>query len=134
MAYAGKVGVENLLYFGPKVTDALQFGLAFHGGGGRTYHGGGEQISDRLRSALACGYVPRQASAGSQRRADGFTTEPLPPGKNDVVVVDFTNNAKEILKAFAKYRKGAPFEPEEPDQETCPNQFPGRRKAVAGPK
>lgn len=41
-------------------------------------------------------------------------------GKQDVVVVDFTNNAKQILKAFAKYRKGTPFEPEEPDQETCP--------------
>lgn len=40
-------------------------------------------------------------------------------GKKDVVVVDFTNNAKQILKAFAKYRKGTPFEPEEPDQETC---------------
>ncbi len=39
--------------------------------------------------------------------------------KQDVVVVDFTNNAKAILKAFAKYRKGIPFEPEEPDQETC---------------
>jgi type I restriction enzyme R subunit len=41
-------------------------------------------------------------------------------GKKDVVVVDFTNNAKSILKAFAKYRKGTPFEPEEPDQEVCP--------------
>lgn len=41
-------------------------------------------------------------------------------GKKDVVVVDFTNNAKQILKAFAKYRKGTPFEPEEPDAETCP--------------
>ena len=41
-------------------------------------------------------------------------------GKKDVVVVDFTNNAKQILKAFAKYRKGTLFEPEEPDQETCP--------------
>ena len=39
-------------------------------------------------------------------------------GKKDVVVVDFTNNAAAILKAFAKYRKGTPFEPEEPDQET----------------
>jgi len=35
------------------------------------------------------------------------------------VVVDFTNNAKAILKAFAKYRKGTPFEAEEPDQELC---------------
>lgn len=41
-------------------------------------------------------------------------------GKKDVVVVDFTNNAKQILKAFAKYRKGTPFDPEEPDQGTCP--------------
>ncbi len=40
-------------------------------------------------------------------------------GKQDVVVVDFTNNARAILKAFAKYRKGTPFEPEEPDLETC---------------
>jgi type I restriction enzyme R subunit len=36
-----------------------------------------------------------------------------------VVVVDFTNNAKAILEAFAKYRKGTPFEPEEPDPELC---------------
>lgn len=41
-------------------------------------------------------------------------------GKEDVVVVDFTNNAREILKAFAKYRKGKlPFPPEEPDKESC---------------
>jgi type I restriction enzyme R subunit len=40
-------------------------------------------------------------------------------GKTEVVVVDFTNNAKAILKAFAKYRKGTPFEPDEPDLELC---------------
>jgi len=40
-------------------------------------------------------------------------------GKRDVVVVDFTNNAPAILKAFAKYRKGTPFEPEEPDPALC---------------
>jgi len=40
-------------------------------------------------------------------------------GKEDVVVVDFTNNAQAILKAFVKYRKGTPFEPEEPSQEQC---------------
>ena len=40
-------------------------------------------------------------------------------GKDRVVVVDFTNNAKTILKAFVKYRKGTPFEPEEPDHELC---------------
>lgn len=44
-------------------------------------------------------------------------------GKKNVVVVDFTNNAKEILKAFAKYRKGTPFEPSEPDQDTCPKFY-----------
>ena len=41
-------------------------------------------------------------------------------GKKHVVVVDFTNNAEAILKAFGKYRKGTPFEPEEPDHELCP--------------
>lgn len=40
-------------------------------------------------------------------------------GKDKVVVVDFTNNAKAILKAFTKYRKGTPFEPDEPDQTQC---------------
>ena len=45
------------------------------------------------------------------------------PRKKIVVVVDFTNNAKQILQAFAKYRKGTPFEPEEPDQETCRNLY-----------
>lgn len=41
------------------------------------------------------------------------------PDKGDVVVVDFTNNAKAILKAFTKYRKGTPFEPGEPDEKEC---------------
>jgi type I restriction enzyme R subunit len=41
-------------------------------------------------------------------------------GKKDVVVVDFTNNAQAILKSFAKYRRGTPFEPEEPDPGLCP--------------
>lgn len=36
-------------------------------------------------------------------------------GKTAVVVVDFTNNAQAILKAFAKYRNGSPFVPEEPE-------------------
>jgi len=40
-------------------------------------------------------------------------------GKDTVVVVDFTNNAQAILKAFQKYRKGTPFELEEPDKEQC---------------
>jgi len=40
-------------------------------------------------------------------------------GKKDVVVVDFTNNAAAILKAFQKYRKGTPFKSEEPDAQLC---------------
>jgi type I restriction enzyme R subunit len=40
-------------------------------------------------------------------------------GKKDVIVVDFTNNAAAILKAFQKYRKGTPFAPEEPDKDLC---------------
>ncbi|MFH1039546.1 MAG: DEAD/DEAH box helicase family protein [PVC group bacterium] len=44
-------------------------------------------------------------------------------GKQDVVVVDFTNNARAILKAFVKYRKGAPFEAEEPDKDQCVKQY-----------
>ncbi len=44
-------------------------------------------------------------------------------GKQDVVIVDFTNNAAAILKAFQKYRKGTPFEPEEPDKDLCPKLY-----------
>lgn len=39
--------------------------------------------------------------------------------KENVVVVDFTNNADAILKAFNKYRKGTPYETSEPDREQC---------------
>ena len=41
--------------------------------------------------------------------------------KRDVVVVDFTNNAQAIVKAFAKYRQGTPYEPSEPDEQQCVN-------------
>lgn len=44
-------------------------------------------------------------------------------GKKDVVVVDFTNNAAAILKAFQKYRKGTPFAPQEPDKDLCPKLY-----------
>lgn len=37
------------------------------------------------------------------------------PGKDRVVVVDFTDNADAILKAFAKYRQGTPYVPDPPD-------------------
>ena len=36
-------------------------------------------------------------------------------GKQDVIVVDFTNNADAIFKAFNLYRKGSPYQPGEPD-------------------
>jgi type I restriction enzyme, R subunit len=39
--------------------------------------------------------------------------------KDTVVVVDFTNNAQAIMKAFKKYRKGTPFESAEPDEKQC---------------
>jgi type I restriction enzyme R subunit len=41
------------------------------------------------------------------------------PDKSGVVVVDFTNNARAILKAFNKYRHGSPHEPDEPDPQKC---------------
>ena len=41
------------------------------------------------------------------------------PDKGGVVVVDFTNNAKAILKAFNKYRHGLPHEPDEPNPQKC---------------
>lgn len=41
------------------------------------------------------------------------------PDKEGVVVVDFTNNAKTILKAFNKYRHGSPHEPDEPNPQKC---------------
>lgn len=41
------------------------------------------------------------------------------PNKDKVIVVDFTNNAKAILKAFNKYRHGSPHEPDEPDPQKC---------------
>jgi type I restriction enzyme, R subunit len=37
------------------------------------------------------------------------------PGKDKTTVIDFTNNAKEIFKAFSKYRKGAKVRETEPD-------------------
>jgi type I restriction enzyme, R subunit len=39
--------------------------------------------------------------------------------KDKVVVVDFTNNAKAILKAFNKYRHGSPHDPDEPNPQKC---------------
>jgi type I restriction enzyme R subunit len=41
------------------------------------------------------------------------------PDKSGVVVVDFTNNATAILKAFNKYRHGVSHEPEEPNPQKC---------------
>ncbi len=38
-------------------------------------------------------------------------------GKNKVIVIDFTNNTANILKAFNKYRKGSPYEATPPDEQ-----------------
>lgn len=35
--------------------------------------------------------------------------------QEDILVVDFTNNSKEIFEAFNKHRKGSPFKEKEPD-------------------
>jgi type I restriction enzyme R subunit len=43
--------------------------------------------------------------------------------KDTVVVVDFTNNAHAILKAFNTYRKGTPFEGSEPEEQQCVNYY-----------
>ena len=43
--------------------------------------------------------------------------------KDTVIVVDFTNNAKTIIKAFTKYRKGSSYEPGEPDKQQCLNLY-----------
>lgn len=43
--------------------------------------------------------------------------------KDTVVIVDFTNNARAILKAFNTYRKGTPFESTEPDERQCVNYY-----------
>lgn len=40
-------------------------------------------------------------------------------GKHDVIVVDFTNNAEAIFKAFNLYRKGSPYQPGEPDPDAA---------------
>lgn len=39
--------------------------------------------------------------------------------KDGAVVVDFTNNAQAIIRAFAKYRQGTPYSPSEPDEQRC---------------
>lgn len=54
-----------------------------------------------------------QAGGGSKRRADDFTAEPLPRPEGHGGRGIY-HHAKAILKAFVKYRKGMPFEPEEP--------------------
>jgi type I restriction enzyme R subunit len=38
-------------------------------------------------------------------------------GKSKVIVIDFTNNTANILKAFNKYRQGTPYQATEPDQQ-----------------
>lgn len=46
-------------------------------------------------------------------------------GKSKVVVIDFTNNTANILKAFNKYRQGTPYQATEPDQQKVIDLYQG---------
>lgn len=43
--------------------------------------------------------------------------------QDDILVVDFTNNSKEIFDAFNKHRKGTPFKEKEPNKEILEDLF-----------
>lgn len=43
--------------------------------------------------------------------------------QDDILVVDFTNNSKEIFEAFNKHRKGSPFKEKEPDKAILEDLF-----------
>lgn len=45
------------------------------------------------------------------------------PHKESVVVVDFTNNAEAIIKAFQKYRGASPHAPREPEAKECTDLY-----------
>lgn len=64
--YAGKIGVENLLYFGPKMTDALQFALAFHGDVERRY-------SVRLEPGMSTDLLPVAETAAQDPTEETVT-------------------------------------------------------------
>ncbi len=46
-------------------------------------------------------------------------------GKSKVIVIDFTNNTTNILKAFNKYRKGTPYEATPPDEQKVIQLYQG---------
>ena len=46
-------------------------------------------------------------------------------GKTKVIVIDFTNNTANILKAFNKYRKGTPYEATAPDEQKVIQLYQG---------
>lgn len=46
-------------------------------------------------------------------------------GKGKAIVVDFTNNTANILKAFNKYRQGTPYQATEPDQQKVIDLYQG---------
>lgn len=46
-------------------------------------------------------------------------------GKSKVIVIDFTNNTANILKAFNKYRKGTPYEASPPDEQKVIQLYQG---------
>ena len=51
------------------------------------------------------------------------------PGKEKTTVIDFTNNATEIFKAFSKYRKGAKVRNTDPDPKELEELFEEIREA-----
>ena len=63
--------------------------------------------------------MPPSSCTSLEKFVDVLPEDRDDDGKEDVIVVDFTNNARAILKAFAKYRQGLPVEPEEPDEKQC---------------
>ncbi len=46
-------------------------------------------------------------------------------GKSRVIIIDFTNNTANILKAFNKYRKGTPYEATPPDEQKVIQLYQG---------
>lgn len=43
--------------------------------------------------------------------------------QDDILVVDFTNNASNIFEAFNKHRKGSPYKEKEPDKDILPDLY-----------
>ena len=70
---------------------------------------------------LLAGMFLDKPRRGPQRRADRVAPEPLPRGQEGRGGRGFHQQRQQpSSRRSPKYRKGTPFEPEEPDQELCP--------------